>query len=80
MPCLAPLPAKRLLWEAGDEFIWKKECEKSFEAKTVFGMAANGDLVRLGDENPLQSRTDAVLFQTCLRAGNAIGSSANWEE
>lgn len=68
---MAPLPARKQLWEAGNAFEWKAECEKSPEV--FFGLAANGELVNL-DESA-QYRTDAVLAHRSL-----LGSTARWEE
>jgi len=44
---LAPLPAKRQLWEATNESTWKMESTSGPEVQAAFGMAANGDLVKL---------------------------------
>jgi hypothetical protein len=52
---LAPLPAKKQLWEAGDEFVWKAESERDPGAQIDFGLAANGELVKL-DEGQLYCR------------------------
>ncbi|PMD16193.1 hypothetical protein NA56DRAFT_731411 [Hyaloscypha hepaticicola] len=38
---LAPLPARKQLWEAPDEFVWKAESKKDPGAQTDFGLTAN---------------------------------------
>lgn len=75
---LAPLPAKKQLWEAGDEFVWKAESERGPGAQTSFGLAANGELVQL-DKGQLYS-SDAVLLCNSLDARPPPRSTANWEE
>src|ERR1700761_9462697 len=74
---LAPLPAKKQLWEAGDELAWKTENEKALDQST-FGLAADGELVRL-DEGQ-QYCGDAVLFRESLDSVTSSRSTANWEE
>lgn len=44
---LAPLPARRGLWEAGDACSWKVEVDKGDGAQMDFGMAVGGELVRV---------------------------------
>ena len=75
---LAPLPAKKQLWEAGDEFAWKAECEREPRFQTAFGLAANGELVKL-DEGQLHG-SDTVLLHKSLDAGTPSRGTANWEE
>jgi hypothetical protein len=75
---LAPLPAKKQLWEAGDEFLWKAESEREPGVQTAFGLAANGELVNL-DEGQLYC-SDAVLLHKSLDARIPSRSTANWEE
>lgn len=43
---LAPLPAKKPLWEAADESAWRREQEGEIGR---YGLATNGDLVRVND-------------------------------
>ncbi|TVY26631.1 hypothetical protein LHYA1_G004076, partial [Lachnellula hyalina] len=68
---LAPLPAKKQLWEAGDAYVWKAESEREPGVQTAFGLAANGDLVKLDESQELLC-SDAVLPYQTLHAG--------WEE
>lgn len=71
---LAPLPAKKQLWEAADERAW--EAESQVEAgllQTAYGLAADGDLVRLhGGQRPRQSKG--------LDESTPARSTASWEE
>lgn len=67
---LAPLPGKKQLWEAGDEFAWKAESEKEPGVQTAFALAANGELVKL-DEGQLFCSDEALLYKP-------LGT--NWEE
>ena len=59
---LAPLPARKSLWEACDEAIWRSEIEWSLNDEKDFGLTENGNLVRLkqqvtsgNDENSIES-------------------------
>ncbi|KAL2809183.1 hypothetical protein BJX63DRAFT_370210 [Aspergillus granulosus] len=44
---MAPLPAKKQLWEAPGSSTWKQEVDREPDAQTAFGLAATGELVRL---------------------------------
>jgi hypothetical protein len=76
---LAPLPAKKQLWEAGDEFVWKAESERDPGAQTDFGLAANGELVKL-DEGQLYCNDGVLLYKSSLDARSPSRNSENWEE
>lgn len=75
---LAPLPAKKQLWEAGDELVWKAESEKGPGPQNDFGLTANGELVKL-DESQL-SCSGVVPLHESLDARTASRSTQNWEE
>ncbi|KFY91853.1 hypothetical protein V498_05290, partial [Pseudogymnoascus sp. VKM F-4517 (FW-2822)] len=73
---LAPLPAKKQLWEAGDKFMWKVESEKEPWAQNDFGLATNGDLVKL-DKGHIHCSGDVMPYQP---SDPRLRSTANWEE
>ncbi len=73
---LAPLPAKKQLWEAGDEIVWKMENEREPEARTDFGLAANGELVKI--EVGQIHCGHPVFFS--LDANASSGKTENWGE
>ena len=75
---LAPLPAKKQLWEAGDEFRWQAECESEGGVETIFALAANGDLVKV-DVCELH-RNDTILVHRPLDGRKRSGITGNWEE
>ncbi|KAL4881032.1 hypothetical protein BJY04DRAFT_218550 [Aspergillus karnatakaensis] len=80
---LAPLPAKKQLWEAADEGDFKREVEKEDIAgvyRSGFGIDSKGDLVRL-DKRSLGPREseDEVLIHTALDVG-VLRRAAKWEE
>ncbi|KAE8550234.1 hypothetical protein EYB25_006455 [Talaromyces marneffei] len=95
---LAPLPAKKQLWEASDEIAWKMESDRdskhgslidtteTFSASTVFGLAANGELVRLDlEQGQYYCHNDGVLLSKAQSFFNNASSSgskttANWED
>lgn len=74
---LAPLPAKRQLWEALDEVAWKEESEREFQ--TSLGLAANGELVKL-EEGEASYAAEVLLLHDCLDARTSSRRIANWEE
>lgn len=71
---IAPLPAKRQLWEADDEMIWKTEIEKEIGAQVDFALSANGELVRLA-EGYLYCGDNMSLDATRFEA-----ATENWQE
>ena len=75
---LAPLPARRQLWEAGDEFAWKVESQRDPGVQVDFGLATDGEIVKL-DEGRL-SCSDAWLSLHSLGASTPARSTASWEE
>jgi hypothetical protein len=75
---LAPLPAKKQLWEANDDFEWRLENEREFGVQHDFGLAVNGDLVELDESQLFCNRSP--LRHKPSGAGTAPRSSENWEE
>lgn len=75
---IAPLPAKRQLWEACDEFAWKAESERESGIQPTLGLATNGELVRLDESQG--SGGDVVLLQKYLNASTSSRCVVNWEE
>ncbi|KAI0545490.1 hypothetical protein F4679DRAFT_561112 [Xylaria curta] len=75
---LAPLPAKKQLWEAGDEFSWKAESQRKPGIQVSFGLATDGELIEL-DESRL-SCSDSWLSSQSTSPKAPSRSTANWEE
>lgn len=75
---LAPLPAKKHLWETGDAMAWKAEIEREPEAQTDFALAANGELVKLA-EDQLYCGTAAAPSKS-LDARTSSTGIENWQE
>ncbi|KAH8898592.1 hypothetical protein GQ53DRAFT_357882 [Thozetella sp. PMI_491] len=75
---LAPLPAKKQLWGAADEAEWKIESNGGLEQQTSYGLAANGNLVKL-DGGQLHC-SDTVLRYQPLGTVTAPNSMNGWEE
>lgn len=75
---LAPLPAKKQLWEAGDELTWKAASERDPGLQTAFGLDANGDLIKI-DESQL-CYSDFVLPSKSLDTRASSRSTADWGE
>jgi hypothetical protein len=74
---LAPLPAKKELWEASDPYAWKLASKKDTEVDTTFALATNGELVRL--EHAHAYCADAKLKYQSLGQGTPM-KTAHWEE
>ncbi|KAJ5316801.1 hypothetical protein N7508_001309 [Penicillium antarcticum] len=72
---LAPLPAKKDLWEASDERTWNSESKKDPTAGVDFGLARNGGLIRLGN-----ACKDEVFVHTAITSTSPLRTSASWEE
>ena len=75
---LAPLPAKKQLWEASDEFAWNAENEREPGVQTTFGLAVTGDLVKL-DEHQCFCSSETIL-QNPLDGRTPSRNTTNWEE
>ncbi|KAJ5674975.1 uncharacterized protein N7477_004909 [Penicillium maclennaniae] len=66
---LAPLPAKKELWEASNE-----SSENEREASSDFGLAKSGELVRLGGDGK------TILVHIAITSESPPRASASWEE
>jgi hypothetical protein len=73
---LAPLPARKDLWEAKDEYVWKVENER--EASGHFALAASGDLLRLEEGQLFCQGTTLTLKEHNIASPSLLPSS--WEE
>src|ERR1700760_203927 len=74
---LAPLPAKKQLWEAVDEFAWRAQCEREPGVLSDFGLAANGELVKLEEG---QSCCHALFLYMSLDNEAPSNGASHWEE
>ncbi|KAK4496640.1 hypothetical protein PRZ48_012622 [Zasmidium cellare] len=69
---LAPLPARKQLWDSPDEFSWSMESSKDLMGPSAFGLTAKGDLLRLSGRE---------LHGAGVVSGEGVGGDdANWEE
>lgn len=75
---LAPLPERKQLWEAADEFAWKAESQRNPGLQVSFALAADGEIVKL-DEGRL-SCSDAWLAYESRDATMPTRVTASWEE
>ena len=75
---IAPLPAKKQLWEASDEIAWKVEKNRKRVVWPSFGLTSKSELVKL-NEDELNCH-DAVLTPHILDGKVTSRSTANWEE
>lgn len=74
----APLPARKQLWEAHDEHLWKAESELEPRFDTDFGLAANGELVKVDEGDRYCG--GAVILPTSDDSNIPPTSAPNWEE
>jgi hypothetical protein len=72
---LAPLPAKKQLWEASSEVVWKSERQREGGVQIEFGLAGSGELVKLGEHY-----SGDVMVHTSITAKSPARTSARWEE
>lgn len=75
---LAPLPARKHLWEADNEYAWKAESEKEPGVQTTFGLTAKGELVKL-DEGQLYCKEELLPYKSS-DAITPSRSTGHWEE
>jgi len=72
---IAPLPARKQLWEAGGERQWRKEMQRAPAANVGYALAVSGDLIGL-DEYERKSLT----MNESLETWTSLRSKDNWEE
>jgi hypothetical protein len=72
---LAPLPARKQLWEAASEEQWLNELHRVPCIKSGYGLANSGDLIEL-DEYQIKSLNTPRLEDLCT----STKSSENWDE
>ena len=75
---LAPLPARKQLWEAGDEFVWKTESEKDFGLQAAFGLTATGELIQV--DGSVGCSSDDVILRESLGVMASSSTTTSWEE
>jgi hypothetical protein len=78
---IAPLPARKQLWEAGDEATWKAKSEREERQPRgiSFALAANGELVKV-DERQVVCTDGVVRLHKSLDVSTPPWSTANWDE
>lgn len=72
---LAPLPARKQLWEASDEYMWLQERNKDITGPKLFGIMENGDMIKLNEQQSLLSAEMATAVPEV-----STESTANWQE
>lgn len=75
---LAPLPAKKELWEASNERMWKTETSRNPGSHDAFALAANGELVKLSENQPYCG--DSVLLYNSIDVETPERTNGHWEE
>ncbi|KAF2420126.1 hypothetical protein EJ08DRAFT_31223 [Tothia fuscella] len=75
---IAPLPARKQLWEASNESTWKAERKGNPAEAITYALASSGELVKL-DEGQLHC-SNGVLTYISLDETLETRTSTNWEE
>ena len=75
---IAPLPARRQLWEAHTSLTWQSEAASKPGTEAVFGLDKYGELVRV-DDSQLHNNSAALAF-TEPKNETSQHSSGIWEE
>lgn len=73
---LAPLPSRKQLWEAPDEFTWSLESSKDIMGPSVFGLTAQGVLIKWSGHSLHETR---ITTSSSENFGGET-DAANWEE
>ncbi|KAK3309004.1 uncharacterized protein B0T15DRAFT_126406 [Chaetomium strumarium] len=78
---IAPLPARKHLWEAGDEATWKAESkrEERQHPGVSFALTADGELVKV-DERQAVYTNGPVSLPKPSDASTPPWTTANWDE
>lgn len=80
---IAPLPAKRQLWEARDEQEWKLQSQKEPQEQVSYALAVEGEIVKL-DQRRLSCRDAWLSYappdeETTFQSQNSRSSrSTDW--
>jgi hypothetical protein len=73
---LAPLPARKSLWEASNELQWMMAKSRDVGGDSTFGMKATGQMAKM-NSNPILSDGPEALTAQILSESQ---SNANWQE
>ncbi|THX49672.1 hypothetical protein D6D08_09934 [Aureobasidium pullulans] len=74
---IAPLPAKKQLWEADNKTLWEEEGKRDSTIQDSFALAANGELVKL-DQGQLYCSNGELRYRPSTNNSPA-SSATNWE-
>jgi len=87
---MAPLPARKQLWEAGSQGAWEEAvirsergdatAESRTAGSTAFALAANGELFRLADAEHARCREVLGLQTSSIYPSTVVRSTASWDE
>lgn len=76
---IAPLPAKKHLWDARDEHDWLREKSKEVDADQVFGLKVSGRMAKLSPFGVVQEAQMGVMLAQ-PREPTADESEEHWKE
>ena len=78
---VAPLPARKQLWEATDAVSWQAETDCRPDTQSSFGLASNGELVELDEwQLPNSVASMPLPLAKSSAADTSSNNSKNWEE
>ena len=75
---IAPLPARRQLWEANNYSTWQSEVESKPDTEATFGLDKNGELVHV-NESQLHNESATLAFME-RKNETSQHNSGSWEE
>jgi hypothetical protein len=76
---IAPLPAKKQLWEARDENDWFKHKRLAVDFDSIYGIKVGGRMAKLGKFIDVQE-TQMELLMVRPKEPTESESSENWNE
>jgi hypothetical protein len=76
---IAPLPAKKQLWEARDENDWSMEKCVAIDTDSVYGIKVGGRMAKLSRFMDVQE-TQMELLMVCPKEPTESESNEHWKE
>lgn len=77
---IAPLPARRRLWDASDEIRWRLEKEKdTSQGQTVVALATSGELIEVNRAEITRCGPPIKLHNTA-ESGPYLHNKVGWDE
>lgn len=75
---IAPLPAKKSLWEANSELDWRLELAKTLNIQDAYGLTTSGQVVKFDDHHDPSCHSLPQIFPT--ESNIPFTGNGNWQE